>query len=1108
MNPEGDSNARNQPPLSGVKWQEQRERHRDYVANSPWAIMVLDASGRYVEANPAACRVFGYDEAELLTMSLKDLLAEESQEAGQHQFVLVKELGRASGERCWIRKDGTKWWSTCDAVRLSEDRFLAFCLDVTDRKEMEESLHKSEQRQKAILDTIQDPAWLKDNEGRFLAVNAAWCRFFGVNTEEVLGKTAFDFFPSEVATKFEQQDRDILQLLRPVHYEELLSDKDGRAVWFDTIKSPLCNDDGEVVGISGLARDLTVRKRMEQERQIAIEFLRLANASTGMRDLIQMATRFFQKQSGCEAVGIRLREGDDYPYYETHGFPEEFVLVENSLCVRCENGELQHDGDGNPILDCMCGNVICGRFDPSKPFFTPTGSFWTNCTTELLASTTEADRQARTRNRCNGEGYESVALIRLYSANEPLGLLQLNDRRRGLFTAETIVFWERLAGYLAIAVAKSRAEDKLRESEERFRAIFESGTIGIVVSVTDGKVQVCNRAFQELIGYSAEELRSKYFGEFTHPDDLIAEERLVEELIAGTRSFYEIEKRFIRSDGNVVWARLHGIAIRDGLGKTTGGVCVIEDITTRKRAEALLRESEERYRTVVEDQTEVISRLKANGTFTFVNDVYCRFFGTTQQEVLGKKWHPVAVREDIPRIEEHLHAMTPANPVVVIENRVYSGTGEVRWMQFVNRGFFGHEGRLIEIQCVGRDITARKQAEEELRHARQAAEAANRAKSEFLANMSHEIRTPMTAILGFSELLASPNLPYQEQRQFLAGIQRNGKALMDLISDILDLSRIEADRLTLEKVDYPLQEIIDDVLSVVQVRAEGKGLRLEVDCIFPLPETIHTDPVRLRQILTNLIGNAVKFTEHGAVRISVRCTREGDGCGRMQFAISDTGIGIPSDKIGELFQPFTQADGSATRRYGGTGLGLAISRRLAKALGGDVEVTSQLGKGSTFTLTIDAGSLNGVRMLQSPQVSSISEEEPSSAEHEVPTHGRVLLAEDVPDTCVVLRQILRRMNLELEIAEDGLVACEMVEEAKTEGRPYDLILMDIQMPNMNGYEATRWLRQHGWKGPVVALTAYALVGDRAKCLEAGCDDYIAKPITAKGLRDVLARYLG
>ena len=388
------------------------------------------------------------------------------------------------------------------------------------------------------------------------------------------------------------------------------------------------------------------------------------------------------------------------------------------------------------------------------------------------------------------------------------------------------------------------------------------------------------------------------------------------------------------------------------------------------------------------------------------------------------------------------------------------------------------------------------------------ANAANRAKSEFLANMSHEIRTPMTAILGFSDLLASPNVPYQERREFLAGIQRNGKALLELIGDILDLSRIEANRLTLDRMDCPLQQIIDDLLSVVQVRAEQKGLILEADYAFPLPETIHTDPVRLRQVLTNLIGNAVKFTEHGAIRITVHCTRERDGSGHMQFAISDTGIGIPADKIGELFDPFTQVDASASRSYGGTGLGLAISKRLAKALGGDVEVTSQLGKGSTFTLTIDAGSLENVRILQSPQVTSTAGEQPSSMQHEVTLHGRVLLVEDVPDVCAVLCRIMQENHLEVEIAEDGRLACEMAEKSQAKGKPYDLILMDIQMPRMNGYEAVGWLRRHGWQGPIVALTAHALVGDREKCLAAGCDDYIAKPITAEELHAVLACCLG
>ena len=226
----------------------------------------------------------------------------------------------------------------------------------------------------------------------------------------------------------------------------------------------------------------------------------------------------------------------------------------------------------------------------------------------------------------------------------------------------------------------------------------------------------------------------------------------------------------------------------------------------------------------------------------------------------------------------------------------------------------------------------------------------------------------------------------------------------------------------------------------------------------------------------------------------------------MRFAVSDTGIGIPAEKFEGLFSPFMQVDASSTRRYGGSGLGLAVSRRLAKALGGEIEVSSELGKGSTFALTIDAGPLKGVPTLASPQAAP-TVEEPSPEKHLPLLHGRVLFAEDVPGIQVLITFLLKTMNLEVDMAENGRLACEMAEKSKAKGKPYDLILMDIQMPEMNGYEATRWLRQHEWRGPIVALTAYAMVGDREKCLAAGCDEYLSKPVSQQGLRDILTRYI-
>jgi signal transduction histidine kinase/ActR/RegA family two-component response regulator len=394
------------------------------------------------------------------------------------------------------------------------------------------------------------------------------------------------------------------------------------------------------------------------------------------------------------------------------------------------------------------------------------------------------------------------------------------------------------------------------------------------------------------------------------------------------------------------------------------------------------------------------------------------------------------------------------------------------------------------------------QAENELREKRREAVAASRAKSEFLANMSHEIRTPMTAILGFTELLMTPDLARGEQQEFLDGIHRNGKALLELINGILDLSRIEADKLTLEKNPCALRQILDDVLLMMRPPAAEKGLRLEADYAAEVPETIHTDGPRLRQILTNLVGNAVKFTACGGVQIDVRGV---PGTGRIQFAVRETGIGIPPDKIPELFQPFTQVDGSATRRYGGAGLGLAISRRLAEALGGDITVSSRLGAGTTFVLSIDAGLC--VAAPTAAVTPWANEPRPSRAKDRPRFQGRVLLAEDVPGLQMMISRLLGRLNLQVEIADDGQMACAMVEKSRAEGTPFDLILMDIQMPVMNGLQATQWLREHQWKGPIVALTAHAMVGDRERYLNAGCDDYLSKPIQNEQLHEVLGRYL-
>jgi signal transduction histidine kinase/ActR/RegA family two-component response regulator len=395
---------------------------------------------------------------------------------------------------------------------------------------------------------------------------------------------------------------------------------------------------------------------------------------------------------------------------------------------------------------------------------------------------------------------------------------------------------------------------------------------------------------------------------------------------------------------------------------------------------------------------------------------------------------------------------------------------------------------------------------EDLREAIKRAERANEAKSEFLANMSHEIRTPMNAIIGFSENLLAPDITEAERVEAVRTIHRNGLHLLEIINDILDLSKIEAGKLTIENERAAPAEVVEDVLTLMRDRANSKGLKLAGEYVGDLPATIETDAKRLRQILINLVGNAVKFTETGGVRLRVAYLP--DPVRQLKIDVIDTGIGLTAEQVSRLFQPFEQADSSTTRRFGGTGLGLTISRRLARMLGGDIEVTSIYGTGSVFSVTLATGDLEGIAFapVEPNQPRAAAPEPAKPAVTAVTLGGRILLVDDGPDNRKLLSVILRKAGAEVATAENGLEAVEaaLASRATT---PFDVILMDMQMPVLDGYDATRRLRDAGWSGPIIALTAHAMAGDRERCLEAGCDDYVTKPVDRKKLLALLAALL-
>ena len=401
-----------------------------------------------------------------------------------------------------------------------------------------------------------------------------------------------------------------------------------------------------------------------------------------------------------------------------------------------------------------------------------------------------------------------------------------------------------------------------------------------------------------------------------------------------------------------------------------------------------------------------------------------------------------------------------------------------------------------------------RRGERDLQNAKQAADSASQFKSTFLASMSHEIRTPLTAIIGFADLLARPTLSDADRQNFLQKVRRNGSHLLNIINDILDLSKIEAGRMEIERVNCSPVQTVTDAVSLLSEKANEKGVVLDVQYVGSCPETIRTDPTRLRQILTNLLANAIKFTDRGgAVRLAVELVPSlAHGEGRIQFRITDTGVGMTDEQVKRLFQPFAQADSSTTRKFGGTGLGLTISRQFAQMLGGEITVASQSGIGSAFTVEVETGPMHAVRLFDAPRVMAEVIDEPAEVVGNK-LNGKILLAEDGLTNQELIGLHLREAGAEVVMAENGRIACERVAEAKKAHAPFDLILMDMEMPEMDGCQATMQLRNSGVKAPIIALTANAMSADRDHCMTAGCNAFVTKPIDWPRLMDLIESHL-
>lgn len=781
------------------------------------------------------------------------------------------------------------------------------------------------------------------------------------------------------------------------------------------------------------SKSLTTIIDSEQQLIFYSQLLEELNRPIDSKTIIYNIILIIKSYLNIDAVGIRLKEGYDYPYFVSNGFSEEFLELENFLCSVDENGEIIRDSEGRPSLECMCGNILHKRFDPSLPFFTEFGSFWTNSTTRLLASTTEKERLTRTRNYCNTAGYESLVLIPLCSDNEVIGLLQLNNKEPDKFDIETIHFFEKVASSIGIALKRKQLEEALVEEKKTLAQ----------------KVEERSKSLKELIS--------------------------------------ELEKKQAVLDGiNKILRGIMSCETIEGLWK----VCldVAQDLTNSKFGYIGELNKEGTYNKIaISNPGWEACTIPITQTNAIIKNMEIKsYWGKVIKEfrpliVNDPDSHPdsVGLPEGHPPITSYLGVPFKTN------------NNSVGLISLANKetGYDESDLEIVETLTIALvEALASKTKDLKLTAQNQELEEANKQKSLFLSLLSHELRTPLNAIVGFSDLLSMKMFgPLNEkQDEYVQLILTNGWYLSSLISDLLDIAKIDAGKVEMQLVVASPVELIKEVVNSMETEFIKKKLNIKTTLEYPFK--ILLDSKRFKQIIFNLLNNAIKFTpEGGSIEVVLNLEAEDF----IQVSVIDNGIGIGSEAINNIFNEFFQVKQESSGS--GLGIGLALTRRLVNLHGGDIFVESEVGKGSKFTFIIPIKPGSTDSMNDSAQeIKALSR------------NKKILVVENQEANRTLLVNLLNSLDHKILTAMNGLEAIDMTKAHKP-----DLILMAIKMPVMDGYEATIEIRKdEKFKYlPIISMTANATTKEINKSHDAGMNDHIDKPIELKKLIAVLVKWI-
>ncbi|MEG4959929.1 MULTISPECIES: PAS domain S-box protein [unclassified Microcoleus] len=1153
------------------------------IAND--AIISVDRTQQITLFNQGAEKIFGYKTEEVLGQPLSLLLPEQFRNAHQqHIQQFAQSSGRAGrmrerGEIFGRRQDGTQFPAEASISRLEigdETVFTVILRDISDRKQAEEELLQTTTLQKAFLDSANYTIISTAVDGTILTFNKAAERLLGYSAEEVVGKATPAIIHDKEEVVRRAQDLSVqmgisiepgfetfvakARLGDPDEYEWSYIRKDGSRFPLLLSVTALYDPEGNITGFLGIGTDITLRKQAEASlaRMAAIvEYSGEAIISKSLDGIILSWNNAAEKIFGYKAeeiigqsIAILIPPNLTHEEQQILETIRQGETIKNYETVRVrKDGQLIH---------------ISSTISPLKD------------TTGRIVGASVIKRDISDRKRAE------------------------NDRKQ--------------------------IETALRNSEEQFRHAFEDASIGMAILSLDGHWLKVNPALCQIVGYSSEELLTLTFEDITYPEDLAVDLNNRRNLLAGTMSTYQREKRYLHKQGYIVWILLNGSVVQDEQGNPLHIIAQIQDITARKEAQKTL----ELQSIIMNNMAGGVCLVKASDLMlVYTNPKFDAMFGYTEGELAGQPvgvinyvdtqitpdetvedivtqverdgeakyevhnikkdgtlfWcrvhtskfeHPeygtvyVAVQEDITKLklsEKALQATTNRlnfllnySPVVIFSSKVdgeYGPTfisenikdvigyetkefleqsgfwidhlhpddvdqvlngltnlftdgfyfqefrllhsdGNYRWILQQLKLIRDRGGRPVEILGYLIDISDRKQAEVELRQAKEAAEAANQAKSVFLANMSHELRTPLNSILGFTQLMSDESALTPSLQERLQIVNRSGRHLLDLINDILDLSKIESGRMTLNPSDFDLTNLLTSIEEMLQVKAHSRELQLIVEPDPDLPKFVHTDEKKLYQVLLNLLGNAIKFTKQGSITLRVRAAQRDKTSCHLCFEVEDTGVGIAPTEIDSLFKVFVQAQ-AGNNLSQGTGLGLAISQKLVQLMAGQIRVKSTLNRGSAFSFEIG---------VQLPQAESLP---PESINQRViglapgqPTY-RILVVEDLAENRRLLVEILTSIGFEVREATQGVEAISLWES----WLPH-LIFMDLRMPIMDGYTATKYIRErpNNQETVIIALTASVFEEEREDVLMAGCNEFMSKPFQQKEIFDKLAKYLG